>query len=266
MSAYCQPADVRLALAPEAVAPDQSSASALPDDQIDAAITDASAQIDAALALRYTLPLPDPVPTIVFSVCRSLAAYFASLSWRRNRPLPEGSPVEARYTWATGVLAQLGNGQALLPIPAALASGLAVWNTSPDWFLLGPEWIRQPWYGPVESSEDNASPITPTIANVGVVVTPPAVPASGETLTNPFGADASITLQAGVITSVTINDVDSGETTGTFTLPADGQIVMVYEVPPIWFWIVYGGDGSGDTDGGGDDGDGGEAVIDGGAA
>lgn len=240
MAAYVTPDDVRAALAPLAAGNDQASAASLSDDQIQAAIDDAGSQVDAALAVRYSLPLTAPVPSVVGSIAKAIAAWLATLTWRRNRLLPPENPVQARYVWATGLLSQLSSGSALLPVPASNASGADVWNTSPDWFLVGPERFMLPWFGPVNPGAEQNEGVTGQ-APGGVTVTPPAVPVSGAPLQNPFGAVASVTVQ-GAIPDVTVDGVALGPVQ-SFTLPAGGFVTLAYAGPaPLWTWVLYGGD------------------------
>lgn len=59
------------------VASDRDGQGAVNADVLTTAITDATAEIDAALASRYTLPLPH-TPVLVKRLCIDLARYFAS--------------------------------------------------------------------------------------------------------------------------------------------------------------------------------------------
>lgn len=149
--AYLAPQTLRGVLAPEGAGPDQASAASLPDDQLQAAIDNAGSQVDSALGVRYTLPLAAPVPPVVVSIVQDIAAWLATLTWRRQRPLPAESPIVLRYTRATALLDQLAKGTMVLPVAEGQPSGVVTFNTSPDFFNLHGSPYPVPWWGPTES-------------------------------------------------------------------------------------------------------------------
>lgn len=112
---YAVPADVRGVLAPDPTVPGGTPAE-LADDPLSERITTASAQVDAALAHRYTVPFPDgQVPRLVSDLTVAIAAYLAALTWRRSVDLTAGDPLTLRYQWAVGLLTALAKGDIDLP-------------------------------------------------------------------------------------------------------------------------------------------------------
>lgn len=71
----------------------------------------------------------------------------------------------------------------------------------------------------------------------GAGVTQPAVPASGEALTNPTGTDCTVTVSDGVVSSVAIGGVGTGLISGSFRVPAGQSITLTYSEPPRWIWF-----------------------------
>ncbi|WP_419534736.1 gp436 family protein [Endozoicomonas sp.] len=81
---------------------------------IDAALTDASDEIDSYLAVRYTLPL-SVIPEIVVRLCADIARY----RLYDSRMLDE---VEKRYDDSIKLLKDIVRGSAVLPLPTTTAS------------------------------------------------------------------------------------------------------------------------------------------------
>lgn len=129
---------------------DVSSAAALGDAQIQESIDNASGQVDGALLVRYVLPLPAPVPQLVVSLTTDIAAYLATMAWRRGKLMPPRSPPQLRYDRATAILAQVAAGTISLPAASSQSSGAVAFQTGADFFRLGPNWLPPPWYGPEE--------------------------------------------------------------------------------------------------------------------
>lgn len=145
MATYCSVRDVRLALTPGGSATDGSTAASLEDYQIDDAIREAEETIDLFLATRYTItPVEteevdptDPTTTWTFSVApaplrgwtRDLAAFLATLTFRRNKDIPADDPVRLRFNMVMGFLSQVRDGSLslTLPVPDSVA-GITVQN------------------------------------------------------------------------------------------------------------------------------------------
>lgn len=118
--AYCTVDDVRAVLSAQGVS-DTASAASLSDDDLQAAIDDTSSEVDARLAVRYDVPFDDdreteakPVPRLVRNITRDIAAYKATLTYRRGAPLETTDPAQLRYNAATKLLSLVVNGQATL--------------------------------------------------------------------------------------------------------------------------------------------------------
>lgn len=133
MATYCSIRDVRLALTPGAVEDDPATAASLPDWQIDDAIVEAEGVINAYLATRYAItpaeveePNPaDPsevwvtmaAPTPLRGWTRDIAAYLATLTFRRNKDLPEDDPVRLRFSMVMGYLTAIRDRGMNIPLP-----------------------------------------------------------------------------------------------------------------------------------------------------
>ena len=76
---------------------------------IDRALGDADAVINGYLAARYTLPLANPVPTVLERLACDIAHYFL----RDDRMTEQ---VESRYKDAIGLLKDVSKGAAMLGI------------------------------------------------------------------------------------------------------------------------------------------------------
>lgn len=105
---YSSIADVRNALTPGASADDASTPSGLQDDQITDAINEADAIVDAHLAMRYAInqddvdPLVAEAPVRWFS--RDIAAYLATLTFKRNKDVVVDDPARLRYRMVMDIL------------------------------------------------------------------------------------------------------------------------------------------------------------------
>ena len=120
---YCLPSDVRLALASDGDPSDLSSAASLDDVTIQAACDEASSEIDARVSGRYTVPFqPDPIsgtiPPLVLAIARDVAAYLATLTFRKGQPMLPTDPVLLRYTRAQMMLTQIQTGAATIQQPS----------------------------------------------------------------------------------------------------------------------------------------------------
>lgn len=76
-----------------------------------------------------------------------------------------------------------------------------------------------------------------------VLITPPAVPATGVAAQNTTGFPVSVVISANgaTITNVVVNGVSVGTAAGTYTVPAYGAISISYTVAtPTWTWTELG--------------------------
>ena len=102
-----------------------------------------------------------------------------------------------RYAIAPGVV-QLGSGASVDVVPGALfASGGAVVTAAPALF---------------------ATAMTLGATTVASL--------------NPNPVARSITISGGTVTAIAVNGVSTGQTSGTFTVPAGGSITVTYSVAP----------------------------------
>lgn len=96
---------------------------------IDAAISDAEAEANGYLGVRYPLPL-DAAPDQVKSIVASIARYNL---FRRN--VPEGHAAYVAYVAAVRALERIARGDVILPIEVGTAEvpqAGAIYYTAPD--------------------------------------------------------------------------------------------------------------------------------------
>jgi len=118
--AYSTPADVRLALAPTAAEQDPNTAASLADTQLMDAIREADGRIDTFIGGRYATPvIPGPDGTVepIRSLSRDIAAYLATLTYRKSSDLTNDDPVYRRFAWSMDLLQRVADGDLPLPIP-----------------------------------------------------------------------------------------------------------------------------------------------------
>lgn len=114
---YCDLDDIRDVLTRDAAASaeDQNNGSTLDEENLAAARSDAQDEIDARLALRYTVPF-SPVPDLIKRITIAIAAYLADLNFRENRDMQtELNPIYQRWQRAVALLGQLSTGEAIIP-------------------------------------------------------------------------------------------------------------------------------------------------------
>lgn len=58
--------------------------------------------------------------------------------------------------------------------------------------------------------------------------------ASGSPSLNPNPVPVSVTISSGTVTQIAVNGVNTGQTSGTFTVPAGGSITVTYSVAPTF--------------------------------
>lgn len=130
--AYATPQTVRQALSPDGTnAP--GTAASLSDAQILDAISEATTELDGRLAARYKVPFPDPAPALIQAVVRDIAAYLATLTYRKGNPLLPDDPVRLRYSRASSMLTDIAAGKVELP-----AGGITVPETGGHAAVVNP--------------------------------------------------------------------------------------------------------------------------------
>lgn len=133
---YSTPQDVRTALTPGGQQSDLSTGASLADEQINDAIAQADTIIDSYLGLLYVIPTSEvpvegseppttvtvaPFPVRYFS--RDIAAWLATLTFKRNQDIPPDDPIRLRYNMTMNLLQRYSDGTAVLPNPPFTAPG-----------------------------------------------------------------------------------------------------------------------------------------------
>lgn len=117
--AYSNRQDVRLVLrgfGDPGLAEDPDYTPAMLDDaQIEWAIKDADAQINAVLRSIYAVPLPDPLPDIIITLSTDMAAVLADSMFRGSREYAnELSPARLMWDRCARILRDIGKGNVQL--------------------------------------------------------------------------------------------------------------------------------------------------------
>jgi hypothetical protein len=71
---------------------------------------------------------------------------------------------------------------------------------------------------------------------LGLVGSPPVVPASTTALTNTYWRDAIVTITGGTVTAIALDGQATGQTSGTVFVRNGGTITLTYSVAPTWSW------------------------------
>lgn len=116
---YSSIEDVRKALTPGGSAADTSTAASLDEAQIVDAIKQADSIIDSHVLARYTIPMNGEVAVdVVRFWSRDIAAYLATLSFKRNKNVPVDEPVRLRFNVVMAGLVAIRDGKATVNLPA----------------------------------------------------------------------------------------------------------------------------------------------------
>lgn len=115
---YSTPADVRLALSP---AGGGGTAGSLDDNALNDAINEADALINTYLEIpEVRTPKVDEAGVALQPVrwwSRNIAAYLATLTYRRGKDLTADDPVRLRYSQTMALLTDIRDGKMRSPIP-----------------------------------------------------------------------------------------------------------------------------------------------------
>ena len=65
----------------------------------------------------------------------------------------------------------------------------------------------------------------------------PAVPGTGVSFENPYPIPANVYINGGTVTSIEVNGVNTGLTSGCLLVPSFGNILINYSVAPSWTWV-----------------------------
>lgn len=136
MATYCTVRDVRIALTPEGVEQGQprgETGAILPDWQITDAINEAEGLINAYVAKRYVITPEEveeinpenPGETWVYFVApsplrgwtRNIAAWLATLTYRKNKDIGEDDPVRLRFNMTMASLTSVKDHSIDLALP-----------------------------------------------------------------------------------------------------------------------------------------------------
>jgi phage gp36-like protein len=118
---YVTPDEVRAAVTRDLNKLAGSTAS-MDNNQIQAAIDNAQAQVDGKLRRLYTVPF-NPVPSLVEAITLDIASYLATLNYRQEKEIPQTDPVVQRYNRAHDMLLCLAEGH--LSLDLGDGSGIA---------------------------------------------------------------------------------------------------------------------------------------------
>lgn len=111
MVAYATPDDVRSVVARDQDRPEQTAA-VMDDNQLEASVANAQAEVDAKLRNRYTVPF-SPCPEMVRWITVDIAAYLSTVNYRQEEEdLQPTDPVALRYARALALLKCIQDGDA----------------------------------------------------------------------------------------------------------------------------------------------------------
>jgi phage gp36-like protein len=120
---YCTPNDVRYALAPlfepadDGTWPTTNTAADLTDDQLADAIVEADSELNSYISRYYVTPVANVEgrpPVAVKAISRNIAAYNATLTWRRGKDLTDADPVVRRWRATMDLLTAVRDGKQIL--------------------------------------------------------------------------------------------------------------------------------------------------------
>lgn len=125
---YCTVQDVRNVLAPVDAQGTTGTATGLPDDQIEDQIREAQARIDMLVRTRYIIPLEGEGDAQVAAEpirmwTRNIAAYLATLVYKRNKDVLENDPIRLRYSETIALLLDVRDGRSDLNLPPVEVGG-----------------------------------------------------------------------------------------------------------------------------------------------
>lgn len=103
-----------------------NTAADLPDVGIQDAVDQASSEVDTFLSGPYDPT--DDIPDVIRFWTRDIAAYYATLTWRKGMDLTPQDPVQLRYNTAITRLQSVSEGQLDIPSPTAPADVATVVN------------------------------------------------------------------------------------------------------------------------------------------
>lgn len=70
------------------------------------------------------------------------------------------------------------------------------------------------------------------------IITAPTVPATSVATANSYGADATVFITGGTVTSILVNSTTTGLTSGAIPLGPNASITINYSAAPTWQWYI----------------------------
>lgn len=67
---------------------------------------------------------------------------------------------------------------------------------------------------------------------------PPALPASGTALRNPYWRDATVYVSGGTVSAIAVGGTVLGVTSGQVRVPSGQKIALTYSAAPSWVWVL----------------------------
>jgi hypothetical protein len=135
--------DVRNALTPGGSSSDTTTAASFSDAQIEDAINEADSIIDTHISLLYDIPQdPDEALVAVEPVrwwSRDIAAYLATLTFKRSKDIPADEPIRLRFALVMSLLVAIRDGKASVELPPADGGSEVVVQNLYTGYLFGPE-------------------------------------------------------------------------------------------------------------------------------
>lgn len=108
---YCLPSDIREAVGGTDAG--TGTCAELPDDQLNAAIGQASTRVSSYAGTTWVTDANNPtvtVPDLIVSLTISLAVFYATLTYRKGKDLSAFDPVYLRWADANKTLADIASG------------------------------------------------------------------------------------------------------------------------------------------------------------
>lgn len=159
---YSSRTDVRSALFPGAGADpttDKSTAASLPNAQIESAISEADSIINTYLGVPSSHSVPrDPDDGTVAATpirywSRNIAAYLATLTFRKGKDLGADDPVRLRYNDTVAMLAMIRDGKVANPLPDPIGPDAHAGDTLIlNQYQGGPLFTPSDFFGPTRPS------------------------------------------------------------------------------------------------------------------
>lgn len=146
---YSTPANVRMALVPSSNGaipnPASNTAADLTDAQLTDAIAEADSLIDSFIGGYYAVPVaavgtPTATPHPIDFWSRTIAAYYATLTYRQSLDFTDTDPIARRYKDTLAMLQAVSQGKMKLQLPDNTSGNSATEAGSPSNPYAGDLW------------------------------------------------------------------------------------------------------------------------------